>query len=86
MQRLSLLLLIWEVSGNKAMETRYFISEMFSFIDGKRIIFPEPDFLLHRNVKAPYVMLGDEASLEQEKPSNALLKFCFLNGVLFRKQ
>ena len=72
--------------GKQSDGDTFFVSEMFSFIDGKRIIFPEPDFLLHRNVKAPYVMLGDEASLEQEKPSNALLKFCFLNGVLFRKQ
>ena len=36
-------------------------SDLFSFIDGKRISFPEPDFLPHSNVTAPYVMLGDEA-------------------------
>jgi len=32
-----------------------------SFIDGKRIIFPEPDFLPHSIVTAPYLILGDEA-------------------------
>jgi hypothetical protein len=39
----------------------FLASDLFSFIDGKRIFFPEPDFLLHSNVAAPYVMLGDEA-------------------------
>jgi len=39
----------------------FLTSDLFSFIDGKRIIFPEPDFLPHNNVIAPYVMLGDEA-------------------------
>jgi hypothetical protein len=38
-----------------------FWRQTFGFIDGKRIIFPEPDFLPHSNVTAPYVMLGGEA-------------------------
>ena len=39
----------------------FLASDLFSFIDGKSIIFPEPDFLPRSNVTAPYVMLGDEA-------------------------
>jgi len=39
----------------------FLASDLFSFIDGKRISFPEPDFLPHSNVTAQYVMLGDEA-------------------------
>jgi len=39
----------------------FLASDLFSFIDGKRITFPESDFILHSNVTAPYVMLGDEA-------------------------
>ena len=39
----------------------FLASDLLSFITGKRISFPEPDFLPHSNVKAPYVMLGDEA-------------------------
>jgi hypothetical protein len=39
----------------------FLASELFSFVDGKRIFFPEPDFLPHSNVTAPYAMLGDEA-------------------------
>jgi hypothetical protein len=39
----------------------FFASDLFSFIDGKRISFPKPDFLPHSNLTAPYVMLGDEA-------------------------
>jgi hypothetical protein len=35
-------------------------SDLFTSIDGKRISFPEPDFLPHSNVIAPYIMLGDE--------------------------
>jgi len=38
----------------------FLASDLFSFIDGKRIIFPEPDFLPLSNVIVPYVMLGDE--------------------------
>jgi hypothetical protein len=39
----------------------FLASDLFSFIDGKKISFPEPDFLPHSNVTATYVMLGDEA-------------------------
>jgi len=39
----------------------FLASDLFSFIDGKRISFPEPDFLPHSNATAPYVMIGDEA-------------------------
>ena len=39
----------------------FLASDLFSFIDGKRISFPEPDFLPHSNVTALYVVLGDEA-------------------------
>jgi hypothetical protein len=39
----------------------FLASDLFNFIDGKRIIFPEPDFFPHSNVTSPYVMLGDEA-------------------------
>ena len=39
----------------------FLASDLFSFIDGKRVSFPEPDFLPHSNVTDPYVMLGDEA-------------------------
>jgi len=46
--------------GKQSNGGTFFISDLFSFIDGKRIIFPEPDFLPHSNVMAPYVMLGDE--------------------------
>ena len=60
METLSSLLLTWVVSGNKVMEAR-FCPDLFSFINGKRISFPEPDFLPHSNVTAPYVMSGDEA-------------------------
>ena len=60
MQTISSLVLTWGVSGNKAMEERFW-PDLFSFIDGKRRSFPEPDFLPHSNVTAPYVMLGDEA-------------------------
>ena len=38
----------------------FLASHLFSFIDGKRISFPDPDFLLHGNATAPYIMLGDE--------------------------
>jgi hypothetical protein len=38
----------------------FLASDLFSFVDGKRISFPEPDFLPHNNVTAPYVMLGNE--------------------------
>lgn len=34
-------------------------SDLFHFINGKNLIFPEPDFLPHSNVKATYVMLAD---------------------------
>jgi len=40
---------------------RFLASDLFSFIDGNRIIFPEPDFLPHSIVIVPYVMLGDKA-------------------------
>jgi len=52
-------------------------------MDGKRISFPEPDFLPHRNVTDPYRMLADEACLEQEKPWNVFLEFCIQNDILF---
>jgi len=39
----------------------FLASDLLSFIDGKRINFPEPDFPPHSNVTAPYIMLGDEA-------------------------
>lgn len=39
----------------------FMASDLFHFINGKNLIFPEPDFLPHSNVKAPYVMLADEA-------------------------
>jgi len=46
--------------GKQSDGGRFLASDLFSFIDGKRISFPEPDFLPHSNVTAPYVML-DEA-------------------------
>jgi hypothetical protein len=39
----------------------FLASDLLSFIEEKIIIFPEPDFLPHSSVTAPYVMLGDEA-------------------------
>ena len=39
----------------------FLASDFFSFIDGKRVSFPEPDFLPDSNMTAPYIMLGDEA-------------------------
>jgi len=39
----------------------FLASDLFSFIDGRRISFSEPDFLPHSNVTVPYLMLGDEA-------------------------
>ena len=47
--------------GKQSDGDTFLASDLFSFIDGKGIIFPEPDFLPHSNVTAPYVMLGDEA-------------------------
>jgi hypothetical protein len=47
--------------GKQSDRDMFLASDLFSFVDGKRIIFPEPDFLPHSNVAAPYVMLGDEA-------------------------
>jgi hypothetical protein len=47
--------------GKQSNGDMFFASDLFSFIDGKRISFPEPDFLPHSNVTAPYVMFGDEA-------------------------
>jgi len=41
----------------------FLASDLFSFIDGKRIVFPEPGFLPHSSVIVLYVMLGDEALL-----------------------
>jgi Plant transposon protein. len=38
----------------------FLASHLFSSIDGKRISFPDPDFLLHGNATAPYIMLEDE--------------------------
>jgi hypothetical protein len=52
----------------------------------KKNNFPEPEFLPHRNVTAPYTTLEDDACLENDKPWNVLLEFCIGNGVLFRKQ
>jgi hypothetical protein len=45
--------------GKQSDGGRFLASDLFSFIDGKRISFPEPDFLSHSNLTAPY-MLGDE--------------------------
>ena len=39
----------------------FLASDLFSFIDRKIISFPEPDFLPHSKVTAPYVMLRNEA-------------------------
>jgi hypothetical protein len=39
----------------------FLASDLFSFIGGKRLSFPEPDFLPHSNVTAPYIILGDGA-------------------------
>ena len=49
--------------GKQSDRDTFLASDLFSFIDGKRIIFPEPDFLPHSNVIAPCVMLGDEVML-----------------------
>jgi len=47
--------------GKRSDGGTFLASDLFIFIDGKGIGFPEPDFLPHSNVTAPYVMLGDEA-------------------------
>jgi hypothetical protein len=47
--------------GKQSNGGKFLVSDLFSFIDGKKISFPEPDFLTHSNVTAPYVMLGDKA-------------------------
>jgi len=62
MQTISSLLLTWGggVFGEQSGRGTFLASDLFSFIDGKRISFPKPDFLPHSNVTAPYVMLGDE--------------------------
>jgi len=39
--------------------------------------FPEPYILPHRNVTAPYVMLGDEGCLEQTKNCGMCNLFLF---------
>ena len=47
--------------GKQSKGGTFLASHLFSFINGKRINFPEPDFHPHSNVTAPYVMFGDEA-------------------------
>ena len=39
----------------------FLASDLSGFIDGEKIIFPEPQFLPHSNVMAPCVMSGGEA-------------------------
>jgi hypothetical protein len=47
--------------GKQSNGGTFLASDLFGFINGKRIIFPEPDFLPHSNVTAPYITLGEEA-------------------------
>lgn len=39
----------------------FMASDLFNFIENQQINFPEPSFLPHTTVKAPYVILADEA-------------------------
>ena len=47
--------------GKQSVGGTFLASGLFIFIGGKRIFFSDPGFLLHSNVIAPYVILGDEA-------------------------